>query len=274
MPHRSAAAPSRATTTITLSVGVLAVPLSVFTGTEATRVARKEFAHGDTNRPVGRLAYDKTAVEADGTITALETTDVVRMAQATSGAWVELTDDEIADCTSPKGLAEVECFVPLKDTNQYLTEGLVQVRPKRDKSKPNPAAEKAFALLLAGMKARKVAALVKVAMRGPARYALLLPTGDMLLVLTADAIREARDLPESSYSKAELAMVGTLIDAIGVDAPVITDDTAPVVQAFVDAKAKGIPAPVKQDTPAIPCDIMESLSASVDAAKARKGKVA
>ena len=37
-------------------------------------------------------------------------------------------------------------------------------------------------------------------------------------------------------------MATALIDAIGIDAPVVTDDTAPVVQAYVDAKAGGAPA--------------------------------
>ena len=80
-----------------------------------------------------------------------------------------------------------------------------------------------------------------------------------------------------SYSKAEVDMVAALIDAIGIDTPVITDDTAPAVQAFVDAKAKGIEAPVKVATPSPTIDIMSTLSASIDAAnsrKSKKGKVA
>ena len=54
---------------------------------------------------------------------------------------------------------------------------------------------------------------------------------------------------------------------MGIDTPVITDDTAPVVQAAVDAKATGLPAPAKADTPAIPLDIMAALEASIDARK-------
>ena len=117
------------------------------------------------------------------------------MAQATNGAWVVWTDEEGAECTSPKGLAEIQAFVPLKDLGKYLTEGLLQVRPRKVKGKVDVAAERAFALLLAAMKSRKVAALVKVAMRGPARFALLTPEGNLLLILTADAVASAVDSP-------------------------------------------------------------------------------
>lgn len=265
-----APAPQRATNTITLSVGLLAVPLSVYSGTESTRVARKEFIEVDgTYVSVGRSPVRKD----DGTV--IESDQVVRMAESSDGKLVTLTDDEIADCTSPKGLAEVEAFIPIKSMSTYLAEGVLQVRPKRIKGVANPAIEKAFAVLLAGMAKRKVCALVKVAMRGPARYALLTSDGDLILVHTADAVRERIPMVTISYSKAEVDMVAALIDAIGIDIPTITDDTAEAVRAFVEAKAKGIEAPAKPTTPAIPNDIMATLSASIDAAKSRKkGKVA
>lgn len=261
-----APAPSRATNTITLSVGLLAIPLSVYSGTEATRVARKEFIEVDgTYVSVGRSPVRKD----DGTV--IETDQVVRMAESSDGKLVTLTDEEIADCTSPKGLAEVEAFVPVKHMGMYLAEGVLQVRPKREKSKPNPAIEKAFAVLLAGMAKRKVCALVKVAMRGPARYALLTADADLILVHTADAVRERIPMITISYSKAEVDMVAALIDAIGTDVPTITDDTADAVRAFVDTKAKGIEAPARPTTPSPTVDIMATLSASIDAAKGRKG---
>jgi non-homologous end joining protein Ku len=262
-----APAPSRATITITLSVGLLAVPLSVYSGTEATRVVRKEFIDVDgTWIPVGRSPVRKD----DGTV--IDTADVVRMAESSDGKLVTLTDDEIADCTSPKGLAEVEAFVPIKSIGTYLAEGVLQVRPKREKGRSNPAVEKAFAVLLAGMAKRKVCALVKVAMRGPARYALLNSEGDLILIHTADAVRERLPMVTVSYSKAEVDMVAALIDAVGIDTPTITDDTADAVRTFVEAKAKGIDAPVKVATPSPTIDIMSTLTASIDAAKVRKNK--
>ena len=132
-PQALAPAPSRATTSITLSFGLVNIPLSVYTGTESTRVARKEFFNGDATIEVGRAAIRKDTGEV------IEPTDVVRMALAENGAWVPLTDDEIAACTSPRGLAEIVSFVKIKDAGKYLVEDVKQVRPKREKGKANPA---------------------------------------------------------------------------------------------------------------------------------------
>ena len=260
-----ATAPSRANTTITLSWGLLTIPLSVYTGTEETRVARKEFTRSDNGNPnheVGRQAYNKHTFEV------VDVADVGRFAEADSGAWVELTDDEIAACTSPRGLAEIVSFVPTKDAGQYLTQDVKQVRPKREKGKSNPAADKAFALLLTAMAKRKVSALIKVAMRGPARYALLDATGNLFLVATHDAVRGPLDLPTTKPTAQELALANVLIDAVGVEAPVLLDDTAHAVKLFVNNKAKGVTPPPPLAAPALGIDLMAQLQASIDATKA------
>ena len=261
-----APAPQRASTKFTLSFGVLNINLSVFSGTEQTRVSRKEFLlDGDTLVPVGRSAVRTDTGEV------IPSDQVVRMVEASNGAWVTLTDDEIADCTAPKGVGDVLTFVPVKDIGAYLAEDQAQVRPVAVKGKTDPASDKAFALLCATMKKKKVVALVRVALRGPARHGLLFPDGSFVYVRTADQVREARPLNDShKFSEAELNLASALIDAVGTSTPVLTDDTAPAVRAFVEAKAAGIPAPVVAEREAIPLDIMAALSASIDAAKAAK----
>ncbi len=266
----TAQSPVRAHTSFTLSWGLVSIPVSVFTGTEATRVARSEFIETEAGDvPVGRAPIRKD----DGTV--VDQALVVRKAEASNGVWVILTDDEIADATSAqRGLGTIEAFVPVKALGSYLAEGQAQVRPKVEKGKPNPAADKAFALLLRAMKSRKVVALVKVALRGPARYALLDTEGTFTFIHTADAIRQARPLPEVAINKAELAMAEMLIDSVGVEAPVLTDDNAPLVRKFVDAKAAG-KTPTITTTPSPTVDIMSAIAESIDAVKAsKKGKVA
>ena len=266
-----APAPSRATTSFTLSWGLLNIPVSAYTGVEETRVKRSEFLETPTGDvPVGRSPIRKDTGEV------IDSADVVRKALATNGAWVTLTDDEVADCTAVEpGVGEVITFVPVKSTGNYLAETQYQVRPKRDKGKVNPSAAKAFTLLRQAMKARKVVALVKVSLRGPARYGLLDADGTFTLVRTADSVRMSMDMPESPVSKDELTLALTLIDAVGTDAPVLTDETAPAVQAFVAAKSAGMKPRVAVERPAIAGDLMGALEASIAASKAgRKGKVA
>jgi non-homologous end joining protein Ku len=262
--YATAPAPTRATTSITLSAGLLNIPLSLYTSTQPTRVERKEFLSGDVSVPVGRSPIRKD------TGAVVETGDVTRMAEATNGTWVVLTDDEIAASTSDRGVAEIVSFVSTKDFDNYLTEGLYQARPNVEKGKANPAATKAFGLLLAGMKARKVGALVKLAMRGPARYAILTTDGDLLMILTADAVRQPLPIHLGTFSKPEVALATDLIDAIGIESPAVTDETAPVVQAYVDAKAGGAAPKAAATAPAATDDLMAALQASIDAAKAAK----
>lgn len=240
----------------------MSIPVSVFTGTEATRVARSEFIETEAGDvPVGRSPIRKDTGEV------IDTALVVRKAQASNGAWVTTTDDDIADATSlVRGQGTIECFIKATNVGRYLAEGQAQIRPKVEKGKANPAAEKAFALLLKAMKSRKVVALVKVALRGPARYALLSHDGVLTLVLTADAVREHRPMSAVSLSDAEVAMAEALIDAVGIDTPVLLDTNAPLVQAFVDAKSAGLPVPEAKAAPVM-VDVMAALEASIAAAK-------
>jgi non-homologous end joining protein Ku len=238
---------------------------SAYSGTEPTRVARSEFIEvGEALVAVGRSPIRKDTGEV------IDSADVIRKAKATNGAWVTLTDDEVAEATSlVRGVGTIEAFIPVKHLDRYLAEGQMQVRPKTEKGKPNPAATKAYALLLKAMRSRKVVALVKVALRGPARYGLLNSEGVFTLVYTADAIREHRPMEAVEVSKAELEMAASLIDAVGVDTPLLLDTNAPAVQAYVDTKATG-KAPEVITTPSPTVDIMAAISASIDAAKAAR----
>lgn len=265
---RTAPAPKRATTSVTLSAGLITIPLSVYTSTESTSVTRREFVDGNPDIPVGRVSVRRDTDEV------VDRAAVTRMAQADDGSWVVLDDDEIAECVGPSGGCEVVSFVPVKDAGRYLTDGLYQVRPKVDRKRPDTAATAAFALLLAGMKARKVHALVRVALRGAPRYALLTIDGDLLMIATADSIREPLDMPDVKPSKADVQKVALLIDAIGIDTPVVVDDFTPKVQEYVNEKAssggkvaKGAPA-AKPTGPTH--DLAEMFEASIAAAKAKK----
>jgi non-homologous end joining protein Ku len=145
------------------------------------------------------------------------------------------------------------------------------VRPKRDKGKVNPTVEQGFALLLATMARRQVAALIKVAMRGPSRYAAILPTGRMVTLHYAEGVRESLPMPQVDLADNYLAMADQLIDAVGIDLPSLDDVNGAAVQAFVDAKAAdGNVTPPTPDAPAPnPQALMDSLMASIEANKGK-----
>jgi non-homologous end joining protein Ku len=267
--NAQANAPTRASNSVTLAWGgLINIALSVFSGTEATNVSRKEFVKG-TDVPVGRANIRK-----DNGAIIESVDDVVRKAQATNGTWVEFNNDEVAAATCPAGQAEIVSFVPVKQVGQYLTQDVVQVRPKATKGKVDPAAAKAFALFTTALRKTRTVALVKIALRGPARYGLLTPEGDLLYIYTADAVREGRPVDDGfKFSAQETNLAVSLIESIGVDAPVITDDTAEAVQKAVDIKAAGQPAPTPTEPQASTDDLLAALQASI-ANKQGKGTAA
>jgi non-homologous end joining protein Ku len=255
--------PNRSTNSITLSWGMINIPCSVYTGTESVSVARKEFVVG-TDHPVGRVSIDKV----DGTV--VDRADVVKMAEATSGVFVLLDDDEIAAVTTDRGLATIEGFVPVTKLGEYLTDGLLQVRPKRVKGKVDPGGNRSLALLFAAMKREKVAALVNVALRGPARYALLTSDGFMRFVITADCIRTPLPMPDGVATMDEVTMACTFIKAMGKGTPVLTDSTARAIQSYVDSKAEGHPVIVSEEPVATGPELMQQMLASIEQQKAAK----
>jgi len=262
-----ASPPSRSTGTFTLACGLLSIDLAVYSGTEETRVPRHEYVDGDPTRPVGRVQVDK------GTGEVIDGSRVVKMCTASNGTVIAVNDDVLRLSTLPSGQCQIVAFVPDADVSRYITENVYQVRVKRHgegkNSKANLVGEKAFAVVLAGMRARGVCALVLFALRGPARYGLLTADGNLYPVFTHDRVRAALPMPDPAVSGAEVEMMGQLIDYVGVAAPVIEDETSRQVQAMVDALVDGGEVPSEPDVPVI-IDLMAALGASIDAAKAAR----
>jgi non-homologous end joining protein Ku len=255
-------APSRSIGTITLSWGSLMnMSLSLYTGTEEVSLGRKEFVEGDTNRPAGRAVIDKSTGEI------VDSSTVIRLAEADNGAWIEVTDEEMASIIGVKNVAEVITFVPADEARaSYVPSAYMQVRPKKIKGVNDPASAKAFALFLQVLSERGLMALVSLATRGPAKYGLITATGDFLYVYSTDEVRHPVPMSLPPVEADHLVMAGQLVDAIGVSTPRLPNVTAQGLRALVNAKAAGV-APA---TPAEPAatkevDLMAALQASIEA---------
>jgi non-homologous end joining protein Ku len=275
--HRIAQAPSRSHNSFTLSFGLLNLNLSVLTGTEDTKIVRKEFLNApDGLHEVGRCSYDKATSE----VLDDNSPSVMKYAwdEATQ-TWVMLSDWEIEQATFPKKVANIATFVPLtKLRQQYLVKGMAQVRAKTSglKGAQVVQAQHAFSLLLSAMKQRKVAALICVGLRGPAQYAAITPEGDLLWLHPADGIRQPAPLPVSLHSDAELNMAMALIDAVGVETPILIDTTAHAVATYVAAKAqrmaegKDEPVVVENDVTPVTESLVAALAQSIAALSSEK----
>ena len=268
---RQGPVPARATTSITLTAGAMSIPLSIYTAVEDRSVSRSERLNGDPAIEVGRTYVRKDTGEV------VSVDDVTRMAQSTDGKWVVVTDAELAEVYGDTGEASIMSFVPVAEAGRYVTDGIMQVRARKDKRPATQAAnEHAFSLLLTGMRARNVHALIRVVLRGGPRFGLLTADGDVLTIIPAEAVRAARLLPVIEHDPKEVDMMGQFIDVIGVASELVNDDTPTRVQSFIDSKAAecGVEAgdtPVAGSRTAPTVDVMAALEASIDKAKqARK----
>jgi non-homologous end joining protein Ku len=122
---------------------------------------------------------------------------------------------------------------------------------------------------------------VSIALRGPAKFAAIMPDGTMHTLHFANGVRETLPFPDVALPAGAEAMADQLIDLVGIDLPSIEDSVSGTVQAFIDAKAGGTTPPPAPAAASVDNDVMGSLLASIDAAKAtkatkpkRKGKAA
>ena len=122
------------------------------------------------------------------------------------------------------------------------------------------------------MARRKVAALVRLALRGPAKYAAVMPDGTMHTLHFAEGVRETLAFPDVALPDGAEAMADQLIDLVGVDLPSLDDTTSTLVQTFVDAKALGCKPEIVRPVAEPVNDVMSALMASIDAAKVTKSK--
>lgn len=276
-----APAPTRATNTITLRFPPLvSLPVQFFTATEDTSAVERHTFDRLTDAEIGVRKYNKQT----GKDVANED---CAMKVLVGDKLVELTDAEMLAATAgtavDKGDVEVSTFVPVAAIgDKYLVDSgrLYQVRPApRDVGgkKPDPYAEKLFMLLLAALEEKKVAALLRVGLRGTARHAVLMADGFVRFLYYAEEVRLPLAFPDVEVAPTELEAFGQLIDAIGTDTPDLVNDAREAIAECLKAKAAGMkPEPVAAREPetAEIVDLTAALAASVKAAKTKKKKAA
>ena len=274
----TAPAPSRATGKFTITMGLLSIPLDLFTSTEEVGIKRSQFlADG---RSVGTAPCVK---EADGSYgDKVERGDIVKRFQTSAGL-VELTDDEIDRCsTAVPGSADVLAVhsLDLLNGGHYVPNGKVwQARAGKlgsgRQAKPNPGGEQAYALLLATLRSKSSFLLLRWSRAGSVYVSALLPTGRLIGLYHDEEQRVDRDLPFSDvkFDKATLAMAGNLLDAFREKQPVaLVNESVAAVTAYAEKKATTgeVLAPVEAAAaPSNSVDLMAALQASVEAIKAQ-----
>lgn len=284
-----APASSRSSGHVTLTFGLINIPVTLYSGTVASHgVERHEYLPVETTKddgsvvtedhPIGRGPVDKTTGQL---LTPEERGKVVKKIETEYGP-VFVEDSEIEKLfTLEPDTFKVKEFQPqhLFYQGNYVPKSLMFVEPSKSGSGKKkaymPVALKLYGTLLKSMREQGAIAVGELTTRGVPKPAILTPDGALWLVWHTDAIREQRELPEVDLVEAEVQAMSSLIQAMLKTEPAdLSDVRSEMIQNFADEKAaagdfgKPEAGDYKPSAPAEPqVDLMAMLAASVEAAK-------
>ena len=244
----------------TITFGLVAVPVKVYSATESKTVHFREVHAKDAGRIEHRRICSKDGKEVDYD-------DVVKGYEVSRGKWVELTDDEIAAAAGSKSRrVELDHFVPGADIDPDFYERTYYLGAQ-DKGRD------AYALLHAVLERSGRAAVGSWIFHNRERTVVLRVLGDVLAIHTmrfADELVDPGDFElgrvRRKPSEREIKMAASLVEGLHTDFdPSDYEDTyRKDVLEVVERKAQGknIEPPEDVETESAD-DLLAALEASL-----------
>jgi DNA end-binding protein Ku len=244
----------------TISFGLVAVPVKVFSATESHTIHFREVHAKDGSRIEHRRICPK-----DGKT--IEYKDIVKGFEVSKGKWVELTDDEVAAAAGGQSRRiDVDHFVPAVDIAPEFYERTYYLGAQ-DKGRD------AYALLHAALDRSERAGVGNWVFHNRERTVVVRPVGDVLLLHT---MRFAADLVDPAGLKLgrvqrkpsaqEIKMASSLVDGLHTkfDPSAYKDSYRDAVMDVVKRKAAGknIEPPADEE-PEAADDLLAALEASL-----------
>lgn len=251
----------------TISFGLVAIPVKLYTATEAHDVSFRQVHAADG----GRIRY-KRVCELDGE--EVPYSDIAKGYELPGGEIVVLTDEDFSHLplASSKEIDVLE-FVPAEQIDPLLYSKAYYAEPDKSAVKP-------YVLMRDTLADSERVAVVKVTLRSREALGVLRAHDDVLVVHTLlwpEEVRNAESLApqtEVTVRKQEIAMASSYIDSLAADfdPSQYTDEYRAAVEELVAAKTAG-----REVTPVEPSngggeviDLVEALRASVQAAKEKR----
>lgn len=254
-----APAPTRATVSLTVSFGLVSIPIKAFKGTTESGISRSRYCK-DTE---GNYVKVKTKWVNPATGDELEFGQWDSLVE-TAGGPVELTDAECEQfITQEPSTAEVVAFLPLNlmANGHYVPQSMYQVKPDGN-AKP-------FELLMQGMRKKGVFAIVRMVLKkgSSPQFAAILPNERMYVLHFDNEVREDKKRDKVEVDPAQLEAALALIDDLTEsEAPDLLDDTSAKIMEYANDKAGGAPVVLADQGPDnvnTADDLMAALQASV-----------
>lgn len=264
---------ARAIASVTLSFGLVSIPLKVYSATEPSKTLGFNLLCKESG---SRLKQQYVRV-TDGAVVARES--MVKGYEFSKDQYVTFTPEELKSMEDAgSSVAEIAEFVPASSVDPVFFDKAYYLAPDKGGAKP-------YALVAGAMRASQRVAIAKWGSRGRQHVVMIRADDSGALVmqqlLYADEVRSATELeiPGADVKEAELKLAMQLIDAQAVEAFDPTkyrDEVRARIEAAIAAKVEGgtfaITEP-KREAQVI--DLMSALAASLEAApKKAKAKPA
>jgi DNA end-binding protein Ku len=254
---------------LTVSFGLVAIPVKLYTATQSTGQISFNMLHKDCG---SRLKQQYVCLK-DGQV--VERDDIVKGYEFAKDQYVAFTPEEIKALEEVGTHAvEISEFVPIEAIDPVYFDKTYYLAPDKGASKP-------YALLTEALKETKRCAVGRWASKGKAYIVMLRPVDGILAMQQlrfASEVRAAREVevPKTEVKPAELKLARQLIDsqqADMFDPTAYVDEVRGRVEAAIQKKVEGqeisvSEAPVESKGKVI--DLMEALRASLEKTEAAR----
>ena len=261
---------ARSIASLTVSFGLVSIPVKLYSATEASRAISFNLLHKACG---SRLKQQYFCIKEEVPV-ARE--DMVKGFEFAKDQYVTFTPEELkAMEEAGTHMAEITEFVPLESIDPVYFDKAYSLGPDKGGAKP-------YALLASALRESKRCALGRWAARGKQYIVMIRPVEDGLIMqqlLYAGEVRSIKDIeiPKTEVKAAELKLAKQLIEAQASDTfdpSIYTDEVAARIEAAVQKKVEGQEITLTQAPEgggAQVIDLMEALRASLERkpAKAR-----
>jgi DNA end-binding protein Ku len=261
---------ARPIATLTVSFGLVSIPVKLFSATEASRAISFNLLHKACG---SRLKQQYTCVKEDVIV---PREDMVKGYEFEKDQYVQFTPEELKLLEEAgTHTADIAEFVPIEAIDPVYFDKAYYLAPDKGGAKP-------YALLAKALRESKRCALGRWAARGKQYIVMIRPVANgkedglvMQQLLYAGEVRSIKELeiPETEVKDVELKLAQQLIEQQATDKfdpTTYTDEVRARVEAAVQKKVEGqeitmVDAP---EGGAEVIDLMEALRASLDKKKA------
>jgi DNA end-binding protein Ku len=257
---------ARSIATLTVSFGMVSIPVKLFSATEASRAISFNLLHKGCG---SRLRQQYFCVKEDVPVARDE---MVKGYEFSKDQYVQFEPQELkAMEEAGTHTADITEFVPIEAVDPVYFDKAYYLAPDKGGAKP-------YALLTQALRESNRCALGRWAARGKQYIVMIRPVEDGLVMqqlLYATEVRSIKDIeiPKTDVKPAELKLAQQLIEQQATDKfdpAAYKDEVRERIEAAVQKKVEGqeITMPEAPEPGAQVIDLMEALRASLDKKKA------